>query len=131
LDCFFYTMMKTSFTHFSPNAAARDHYTQGVDYLTHDFDLEFDDTLYLLRELRNHRSRLSVQASRNSVDFYIESDGSLRVEIYDDNGLWADSEVEVGVAVEILRMAFAGAEFGKFIPTTNREWDAYSGILEE
>ena len=124
-------MMKTSFTHFSPNAAARDHYTQGVDYLTHDFDLEFDSTLYLLRELRNHRSRLSVQASRNSVDFYIESDGSLRVEIYDDNGLWADSEVEVGVAVEILRMAFAGEEFGKFIPTTNREWDAYSGILEE
>jgi hypothetical protein len=39
--------------------------------------------------------------------------------------------VEVGVAIEILRMAFAGQEFGKFIPTTNREWDAYSGILEE
>jgi len=120
--------MKTSFTHFSPNAATRDHYKQGVDYLTHDFDLEFDDTLYLLRELRNHRSSLSVEASRNSLGFYVESDGSLRVEIYDLNGLWADSEVEIGVAIEILRMAFAGQEFGKFIPTTNREWDAYSGI---
>jgi len=43
-------------------------------------------------------------------------------------GLWADSGVEVEVAVKILRMAFAAREFGKFIPTTNRECDAYSGV---
>lgn len=120
--------MRTSFTHFSPNAAIRDRYQQGVDFLTHDFDLEFDETLYLLKELRNHRSRLSVEGPRSFLNFYIESDGSLRVEIDGDNGLWADSEVEVGAAIEILRMAVAGQEFGKLIPTTNREWDAYSGI---
>ena len=44
--------MKVSFTHFSPNAVVRVHYQRGVDYLEHNFDLEFDDTLYLLRELR-------------------------------------------------------------------------------
>ena len=51
-----------------------------------------------------------------------------RVEIDGVNGLWADSGVEVEVAVKILRMAFADQEFGKFIPTTNREWDAYSVV---
>jgi len=79
-------IMKTSFTHFSPNAAVRDHYQRGVDYLEHNFDLEFDDTLYLLRELRNHRSSLSVTAPKCHLNFYVESDGSLRVEIDGVNG---------------------------------------------
>ena len=120
--------MKVSFTHFSPNAVVRVHYQRGVDYLEHNFDLEFNDTLYLLRELRNDRSSLSVTAPKCHLNFYVESDGSLRVEIDGVNGLWADPGVEVEVAVKILRMAFADQEFGKFIPTTNREWDAYSVV---
>ena len=119
--------MKVIFDHFSPDAVERERYQQGVDYLSHDFDLEFDDTLYLLTNLKNHRSKLLVTVPEVHLNFYIESDGSLRVEIDDyKTGLWADSEVDLRVATEILRMAFAGESFRETIPTTDREWDAYS-----
>jgi hypothetical protein len=120
--------MKVSYTHFSPNAPIRDLYQEGADYLSHDFDFGFDETLYLLKELENHRSRLWVNAPACSLDFYIESDGSLWVEIYGDNGLWAVSEIDLVIGTQILRIACDGGEFGEYIPTTDRIWDAYSGI---
>ena len=120
--------MRVSFTHFSPLAPTRNLYQQGVDYLKHDFDLKYEDVLYLLKELRNHRSSLWIDAPACSLDFYIEGDGSLWVEIYGNNGLWAVSEIAPAVGVEILRIAFDGGEFGEMIPTTERTWDAYSGI---
>ena len=120
--------MKVSFTHFSPNAPTRELYREGADYLRHDFDLGFDEALYLLRELKNHRSSLRVDAPASSLDFYIESDGSLWVEIYGDDGLWAVSEIDLEIGAEFLRIAFDGGEFGEHIPTTGRIWDAYSGI---
>ena len=120
--------MKISFTHFSAEAPIRTRYEQGVDFLVQDFDLEFDQALFLLKGLKNHRSRLSVEAPACNLNFYVESNGSLRVEIYGNNGLWADSEVDIGGASEIFRMASEGAEFGASIPGTDRQWDAYSGI---
>jgi hypothetical protein len=120
--------MKVSYTHFSPNALIRNLYQEGADYLRHDFDVGFDEALYLLEELKNHRSSLWVDAPACSLNFYIESDDSLWVEIYGNNGLWAVSEIDLGVGSEILRIAFDGGNFGEYIPTTNREWDAYSGI---
>ena len=120
--------MKVSFTHFSSDAPIKPFYQQAVDYLVHEFDLKFEDAAYLLRELRNHRSSLWVNALTCSLNFYIESDKSLRVEIYGDNGLWADSEVEMPIDIEILKQAYEGGEFREFIPTTNKEWDAYSGV---
>src|SRR5678810_1240639 len=91
--------MKVSFTHFSPNAVVRVHYQRGVDYLEHNFDLEFNDTLYLLRELRNDRSSLSVTAPTCHLNFYVESDGSLRVEIcllYTSDAADERSSVDLG-----------------------------------
>jgi hypothetical protein len=120
--------MKVSYTHFSPNAPIRDLYQEGVDYLRHDFDFGFEDALYLLKELKNQRSSLWVDAPACSLNFYIESDGSLWVEIYGNNGLWVVSEIDLATGIEILRIAFDGGEFGDQIPTTNRTWDAYSGI---
>ena len=81
--------MKVSYSHFSPNAPIRDLYQEGADYLRHDFDFGFDETLYLLKELKNHRSSLWVDAPASSLNFYIENDGSLWVEIYGNRGLWA------------------------------------------
>ena len=69
-------VMKVSYTHFSPDAPIRDQYQEGADYLTHHFDFGFDETLDLLKELKNHRSSVYVEAPVCSLDFYIESDGS-------------------------------------------------------
>ena len=120
--------VKVSYTHFSPSASLRDLYQEGADYLRHEFDFGFDEALYLLKELKNHRSSLWVDAPACSLNFYIESEGSLWVEIYGNNGLWAVSEIDLAIGTEILRIAFDGGEFGEHIPTTNRVWDAYSGI---
>ena len=120
--------MKVSYTHFSPNAPIRDLYHEGADYLMHYFDFGFDDALYLLKELKNHRSSLWVDAPTYSLNFYIESDDSLWIEIDGNNGLWAVSEIDLAIGTEILRIALDGGEFGEHIPTTNRTWDAYSGI---
>jgi hypothetical protein len=120
--------MKVSYIHFSPNAPIRGLYQEGADYLSHDFDFGFDDALFLLKELKNHRSSLSVEALACSLNFYIEIDGSLWVEIYGNNGLWAASEIDLAIGTEILRIAFDGGEFGEYVPTTNRVWDAYSVI---
>ena len=120
--------MKVSFTHYSPHAPTRKLYQRGVDYLQHDFDLEYEDALHLLKELRNPRSSLWVDAPACSLDFHIAGDDSLWVEVYGNNGLWAVSEIAPAVGAEILRIAFEGGEFGELIPTTDRTWDAYSGI---
>jgi hypothetical protein len=117
--------------HYSPNAVIRDRYQEGVDYLSHDFDLELDEALHLLKQLKNHRSSISVTAPESCLHFYIDIDESLRVEIDHWNGLWADSQVEFEEAIEILRMASACQEFGTRVPTSNREWDAYSGLDDD
>jgi hypothetical protein len=119
--------MKVHFNHFSAAAVERERYQEGVDYLSQEFDLEFEDTLYLLTSLKNRRCTLSVKAPHSSLYFYVADDSSLRVEIDDfESGLWADTEVDLGIATEILRMASVGQSFGETIPTTEREWDAYS-----
>lgn len=91
---------------FSANAPICKLYHQGVDYLGHDFHFQFEDALYLLRELKNHRSRLSGDTPACSLNFYVESDGSLRSEIYSNNGLWADSEVDTAVATKNPALGF-------------------------
>jgi len=118
--------MKVSLIQFSATAPIRDRYHEGVDYLCHEFDLELKDTLYLFSELKNHRSRLSIQGPTSSVEFYLEGDGSVRSEIYGDNGLWADTQVDFEIAREILRMVYAGECFSNLVPTTEHEWDAYA-----
>ena len=119
--------MKVYFEHFSPNAVERERYQEGVDYLKHKFDLEFDDTLYLLKELKNNRSTLSLDAPHCYVQFFVDQEGSLSVDVDTDTGLWGFADVTMEAAIEIVRRAFAGEEFGWNIPTTDQEWDAYSG----
>ena len=71
-------MAKVSLKQFSAAAPLRDHYQEGVDYLIQNFDLPLNDAVYLLGELKNHRSSLNVEGPASSVEFYIESDGALR-----------------------------------------------------
>ena len=124
----FFSEMKVSFTDFGKDIPKKNLYQQGVDFLQHGFDLEFDDALYLLKNLKNHRSNILIDAASASLDFYIEFDNTLWVEIYgyDNSVSWAVSEIDVEIGEEILKMAFDGREFGNSIPTTEREWDAYA-----
>ena len=117
--------MKVCYTHFSPNAVIRERYQEGVDYLNHDFDLGFDATLCLLKELKNERCRLSMETPKSSLCFFIDSENNLWVDLDDLNGLWAQSEVSLEAATEIIRMVFDGTEFGELVPTTDKVWDAY------
>ena len=120
--------MKVRLKQFSAAAPLRDRYQEGVDYLCQEFDFELKDAVYLLSELKNHRSSLSVQGDNSSVEVYVESDGSLRVEVYGDDGFWSDTEVDFAIASEILRMVHTGEGFGNLVPGTQREWDAYAPV---
>ena len=119
--------MKVCYTHFSPNAVIRERCREGVDYLNHNFDLGFDDTVYLLKELKkNERCTLSIQTAKSSLYFFIDSEKNLWVDLDDISSLWAQSEVSLEAATEIIRIAFEGGDFDELIPTTDKEWDAYS-----
>ena len=119
--------MKVHYTHFSENAVVRERYREGVDYLNHDFDLGFDDTLYLLNELKkNERCTLWMQNEKTSLYFFIGHEKKLWVDLDDVSSLWAQSEVSLEAATEIIRILFDSGEFSELIPTTDKEWDAYS-----
>lgn len=117
--------MKVGFQDFSPNIPNKDRYESGVDYLWHDFDLEFEDTFYLIKQLKTNRSRVIVYAPSAIVDFYL-FDNMLCVQI-DGDGFWHETNVDLETAQEILRVTFEGCEdFGSQISGTNREWECYS-----
>jgi hypothetical protein len=116
--------MKVSFKDFSATVPEKDSYERGVDYLCHEFDLKFEDALYLLKHLRNNRSSLLFYAPSAVVDFYIYG-GELNVQI-DGDRFWHASNLELEAAEEILKATFEGREdFGEQMPGTNREWDVY------
>jgi hypothetical protein len=115
--------MNVSFQDFGANVPGKDRYERGVDYLLHEFDLEFEDAFYLVEHLKNNRSSVTVYAAA-IVDYYIFDD-ELNVQI-DGDGFWHASELDLDTAKIILRVAFDGCEhFGEQIPSTNREWDVY------
>ena len=116
--------MNISLKDFGANVPGKDRYERGVDYLWHEFDLDFEDAFYLVKQLKNNRSSVIVHAPSAVVDFYVFND-ELNVQI-DGDGFWHESNIDLEVAREILRVAWEGCEhFGSQIPGTNREWDAY------
>ena len=117
-------MMKIGFQDFSPNVPHKDRYECGIDYLWHDFDLEFEDAFYLIKQLKNNRSSVVIYAPLAVVDFYI-FDNALHVQI-DGDGFWHASNLSLEITKEILRITYEGCEhFGSQISGTNQEWDAY------
>ena len=119
--------MKVNFNEFSPNIHSKERYEHGKDYLSHEFDLELEDIKYLLKNLKNYRSNLIIQTAYALIDFHIEENNSLSVEIdYDE--FWAVGEINLEIAEIILKQACEGRKFNNLIPTTDKEWGAYSGI---
>lgn len=116
--------MQVKFTDFNPNTLIKKHYEYIADYICHDFDLEFEDSLYLIRQLKHNRSSIVIYAQA-IVDFHI-FDYVLNVQI-DGNGFWAAENISLEIASEILRNTFDGCEyFGQYVLTTTKEWEAYT-----
>ena len=116
--------MKIGFQDFSPNIPHKNRYERGVDYLWHDFDLEFEDAFYLLEKLKTNRSGVIVYTPSVIVHFYL-FDNLLCVQI-DGDGFWHQTNIDLESAREILRTTYEGCnDFGSQVPNTNREWDSY------
>ena len=106
-------------------------YQKSIDYLLHEFDVGSKDAFYFLQELINssdRRDSLMVESSSCFLDFNVAPDGALWVEVYGNNGLWAISEINLKIGEEILKIAQAGKDFGEIIPTTDKNWDAYTPL---
>lgn len=119
--------MNVTFDDYGPNVPDKERYEHGVDYLSHEFDLGFEDAFYLVSQLKNNRSSVQIGAPMASVLFYI-FDNLLHVQIdgCGDPGFWHGSNLDLPTAREILRVATDGCEdFGMHIPGTDREWDVY------
>lgn len=58
--------MNVSLMDFGANVPEKKRSQQGVDYLHHEFDLEFEDAFYLVEHLKNNRS---YQPSRQPNSF--------------------------------------------------------------
>jgi hypothetical protein len=116
--------MEVSFTQFNQNIPTKDHYEYVVDYISHDFDLELEDTFYLVKQLKYNRSSVIIYAQA-IADFHI-FDNVLHVQI-DGEGFWCAENISLETAKEILKVTFEGCEyFGQHIPGTTREWEAYT-----
>ncbi|MGH9943864.1 MAG: hypothetical protein ACRD9R_16085 [Pyrinomonadaceae bacterium] len=116
--------MNVSFEDFGANVPEKDRYERGVDYLLHEFDLGLEDAFYLVKNLKNNHSSVTIYAPSAIVMFYISS-GQLYVQI-DGDGFWHGSDFDMDTAKEILSAAVDGCEhFGERIPGTSREWDVY------
>jgi hypothetical protein len=116
--------MEVSFKDFNPNTPIKERYEYIVDYISHDFDLKFEDTFYLIKQLKHNQSSVVIFADA-VVDFHI-FDNVLHVQI-DGEGFWYAENISLEIAREILKSTFEGCmDFGQYIPTTEREWEAYT-----
>ncbi|MCA1614236.1 MAG: hypothetical protein LC800_08875 [Acidobacteria bacterium] len=119
--------MKVTLSRYEEGVPARGLYRKGVDFHHAEFDAGCAEAAALLASLKGHRSNLGVEAPNTYLCFYIESDGSLWVEVVGDD-FWAVSRIDLTAGAEIIRLASAGSPFGERVPTTGREWDAYGLI---
>ena len=116
--------MEVTFTDFNPHTPLKERYEYVVDYISHSFDLDFEDAFYLIKQLKNHRSSVVVYA-KAIADFQFY-DGVLCVQI-DSAGFWFAENLDLETARSILKLVYDGYDyFGQFLPNTNKEWEAYT-----
>jgi hypothetical protein len=116
--------MKVSFIDFNPNTPVKDRYEYVIDYISQDFELNLDETFYLIQQLKHNRSSVIIYGEA-IADFHI-FDNALCVQI-DGDGFWVAENISLEIAEKILTATFEGCEyFGQYIPDTYREWEAYT-----
>lgn len=116
--------MEVSYTDFNPNSPTKDRYEYVIDYISHDFDLEFEDVFYLIKQLKHNRSSVVIYANA-IADFHIFDD-VLHIQI-DGDGFWYAENIDIETAKEILRKVYEGCGyFGQFVSNTSREWESWT-----
>lgn len=116
--------MEVNFTDFNPHTPVKERYEYIADYISHDFNLEFEEAFYLIKQLKHNRSSVIVYAQA-IANFHIYDD-KLHVQI-DGEGFWCAENITVDIAREILKATFEGCDnFGQYIPNTSKEWEAYT-----
>lgn len=101
--------------------------------IDHEVDLGLEDTQNLLEEfVKNSKPEnyLWIESSFCDLDFSLDKNNNLWVEVFSSrNGLWAISEIDLTIGKEMLKIAYAEKDLEEIIPTTNRNWDAYTPIF--
>lgn len=116
--------MEITFTDFNPNAPIKNQYDYITDYISHDFDLEFEEAFYLIKQLKHNQSSVVVYG-KAFADFHIYDD-LLHVQI-DGLGFWFAENIDLKTARSILKLTFEGCDyFSQYLPDTNKEWEAYT-----
>jgi hypothetical protein len=99
--------MKVRFSNFNPNTPIKKRYEYIVDYISHDFDLEFEDAFYLIKQLKHNRS--SVIIFGQAVADFLIYDNALDVQI-DTDRFWYAQNIDLHSAEEILKATYQGCE---------------------
>ena len=95
----------------------------------YEVDLDNDGAVSLLRRLRSSGSYLHFAAQDYRIDFRLDPDGPIEVEIMSIvDEFWATSQVSDSQAESIIGVAYGGERFSSVIPGTEEEWDAWSNL---
>ena len=102
---------------------------QGENYQDSDYELDGEGVIQLLESLGASRNRLFIKGKYSNLEFEVDPERPVTVEIYDiRDGFWAISEVSPVSARRIIMMADNGEQFGNLIPETTQEWGAYGPV---
>ncbi len=98
-----------------------------MNYSENVFECSSNDAYSHLKTLKTPGSNFWIHTESTVLNFWIELDKSLWVEIVSSkNNFWALSKIDYTIAEEMLRMVDKNQGFGEFKPTTNKNWDGYS-----
>jgi hypothetical protein len=118
--------MRLTLHSFRPDVTRDKICQQGVDYQASNFDVVPEEACAFFDRLVQPRDHFYLNDPEDYlVEFWKEDDGAIWVEITGTE-FWATSEVRLNEARAIIEGLFRGKSFCRHIPTTEREWDAYS-----
>ena len=122
-------MMKLSLTNYKWDVPLDTRCEAGVDYEEFEAEVGPDEVFGFFDRLIRDRDSFTLQAPTVFLVFGKEGDGYW-VDL-DNVDLWAFAEINEAEAKAIIGMADRGEKFNHYVPTTSREWDAYSILNEE
>lgn len=101
----------------------------GVEYRTLEAEVGPGEALAFFERLVRPRDSFYLEASGRLVNFW-KHGPSVWVEITAEE-LWAASEVSPEEAEAVIEALHRGESFGPRVPSSGREWDAYSVPADE
>lgn len=102
----------------------------GVEYEVFDIEVGPDQAFSFFDRLIFPRDSFYLEASMDYLVDFWKHEKSIWVEVTGSE-FWATSEVSLDEAKAIIDSLDRGERFGNLIPTTMREWDAYTPASEK